>query len=80
MAQGIEASGFAEFDRLRDLFVRTRKVLNAVLVERDLPDGASEWLASESLAHVEEVEAGFRAWLRAGGSDLAELRQMILQG
>jgi hypothetical protein len=75
----LERSGFAEFDRLSDLFGRTRLLLDAVWTERDLPSGGSELLATEALPHVEEIEAGFRAWLRAGMADLAELRWLVRQ-
>jgi hypothetical protein len=72
-------SGFAEFDRLSDLFGRTRRLLEAALIDHDLPPGGTDLLATESLPHVEDIEAGFRAWLRAGMADLAELRWLVLQ-
>jgi hypothetical protein len=75
----LERSGFAEFDRLSDLFGRTRLLLDAVLTERDLPTGGTELLATEALPHVEDIEAGFRAWVRAGMADLAELRWLVRQ-
>jgi hypothetical protein len=79
MAYRLERSGFAEFDRLGELFRRTRHLLDAVLIERDLPDGGAELLATETLPHIEDVEAGFQAWLRAGMADLAELRALVVQ-
>ena len=75
----LERSGFAEFDRLSDLFGRTRLLLDAVVTERGLPSGATELLATEALPHIEDVEAGFRAWVRAGMADLAELRWLVRQ-
>jgi hypothetical protein len=75
----LERSGFAEFDRLSDLFRRTRLLLDAVVTDHDLPHGGSELLATETLPHIEEVEAGFKAWLRAGMADLAELRWLVRQ-
>jgi hypothetical protein len=79
MANRLEPSGFAEFDRLTDLFGRTRVLLGAVLVEQDVPSGGSELLATETLPHIEDVEAGLRAWLRVGMADLSELRWLVLQ-
>jgi hypothetical protein len=79
MANRLEPSGFAEFDRLLDLFGRTRVLLGAVLVEQDVPSGGSELLATETLPHIEDVEAGLRAWLRVGMADLSELRWLVLQ-
>ncbi len=80
MTQGLEPSGFAEFDRLGLVFRRTRALLDAQLATGDLPDGGTEVLATESLPHIEDVEAGFRIWLRAGGAALEELRQLVLRG
>jgi hypothetical protein len=79
MEYRLEPSGFAEFDRLTDLFGRTRVLLDAVLTEHDLPSGGSEVLAREALPHIEDVEAGLRAWLRVGMADLAELRWLVQQ-
>ena len=80
MANGLETSGFAEFDRFSVLFRRTRSLLDALLATGDLPDGGTEVLATETLPHIEDVEAGFRASLRASAADLDELRKLILQG
>ncbi len=80
MANELETSGFAEFDRFGLVFRRARALLDALLVTGDLPDGGTEVLATETLPHIEDVEAGFRAWLRAGGNDLAELRHLVLHG
>jgi hypothetical protein len=79
MANRLEPSGFAEFDRLTDLFGRTRVLLGAVLVEGDVPSSGSELLATETLPHIEDVEAGLRAWLRVGMADLSELRWLVMQ-
>lgn len=76
----IESSGFAEFDRLATLFRRTRRMLDAFLATGDLPDGGTDLLANEALPHVEDVEAGFRAWLRVSHAGLTELRTLVLQG
>ncbi len=80
MAHSIESSGFAEFDRLNALFGRTRALLEEALVTGGLPEEGSDVLANETLPHIEDVEAGFRAWLRAGEAGTAELRSLILQG
>src|SRR5918992_862076 len=74
------SSGFAEFDRLSALYRRTLSLLDALLATGDLPDGASDVLATETLPHIEDVEAGFREWLRASEGPLGELRQLVLQG
>jgi hypothetical protein len=73
----IEASGFSEFDRLAVLFRRTRELLDVATATGDLPDDATEVLATETLAHVEDIEQGFRVWLRAGTAELTELRALI---
>ncbi|HKY89070.1 MAG TPA: hypothetical protein VJ141_03755 [Candidatus Limnocylindrales bacterium] len=74
----MNGSGFAEFDRLTELFVRARDVLERVVREHDLPREASDFLAAAVLPHVELVEEGFRVSLRASGVDLAELRWFVL--
>ena len=74
----MSGSGFAEFDRLTDLFVRARDVLARVAGEHDLPRESSDFLAAAVLPHVELVEEGFRFSLRASGVDLAELRWFVL--
>jgi hypothetical protein len=73
----LEPSGFSEFDRLAVLFRRTRELLDVAATMGALPDEATEVLATETLAHVEDIEQGFRVWLRAGTADLAELRALI---
>lgn len=71
------ASGFGEFDRLALLYRRTRELLDTVTADGELPSGASEVLATETLPHVEDMEAGFQLWLRAGAASLQELRALI---
>jgi hypothetical protein len=73
----LEASGFSEFDRLAVLFRRTRELLDVATATGDLPYEATEMLATETLPHVEDIEQGFRVWLRAGSTELAELRALI---
>lgn len=72
-------SGFAEFDRLTAIFQRTRDLLDALTATGDLPDGGTDLLATQTLPHVEDMEAGFHIWLRAGASELAELRQLVMR-
>jgi hypothetical protein len=75
--KGFEASGFAEFDRMALIFRRTRELLDLVCATGDLPDDASEVLATQTLPHVDDIEEGFRVWLRAGTADLSELRALL---
>jgi hypothetical protein len=71
------ASGFGEFDRLALLYRRTLALLDRVSVTGELPADAPQLLADETLPHVEDMEHGFRLWLRASGADLAELRAVV---
>jgi hypothetical protein len=72
--------GFAEFDQLGELYRRTLALLDVAARRDDLPDGATELIANRALPHIEDVEAGFRAWLRTDDSNLQELRTLVLQG
>jgi hypothetical protein len=74
------ATAFEEFDRLAGLFGRTRAVLDEVLAGGRVSTGTSALLAVETLPHIEDVEAGFRARLRASDGSREELRALILQG
>lgn len=76
----IASSGFSDFDRLAVVFRRTLELLHALAATGDLPHGGSVVLATETLPHIEDMEAGFRANLRATGSDLEELRALVLLG
>ena len=75
--QQFSGSGFAEFDRMAALFRRTRELLDVVCATNELPDEATELIATETLPYVEDIEQGFRVWLRAGAADLGELRALI---
>jgi hypothetical protein len=75
--QSFEASGFAEFDRMAAIFRRTRELLDVVCAARELSPAATEVIATETLPHVEDIEQGFRVWLRAGAVDIAELRALV---
>jgi hypothetical protein len=71
------ASGFPEFDRLAVLYRRTLELLDLASTTGELPPAGAEVLAVETLPHVEDMEAGFRLWLRASEADLGELRAII---
>jgi hypothetical protein len=77
---GPESSGFAELDHLANLFRRTRSVFDTLLVTGELPVGGTDLLADEALPHIEDVEAGFRARLRAAEAEIEELRRIVLVG
>jgi hypothetical protein len=74
---GLEASGFAEFDRMAVVFRRTLQLLDLVTATGSLPDGATEVIANEALPHVEDIEQGFRVSLRASTAELADLRALV---
>lgn len=74
---GFEASGFLEFDRMTILFRRTRELLDMVIATGELPEGATDVLAHETLPHVEDIEEGFRVSLRASSAELPELRALL---
>ena len=76
---GFASFGFAELDGLADVFGRTRALMDALLTNGDLPRGGTDVLAQQTLPHLEDVEAGFRAGLRAAEVDIAELRELVLQ-
>jgi hypothetical protein len=80
MDEGSAGSGFADFDRMGLLFRETRSLLDAALTTGDLPDGAADVITRHTLPHIEDVEAGFRWWLRASEAALSELRMLVLQG
>jgi len=77
--QSFETSGFAEFDRLADLFRRTRALLDVVSATGSLPQDGADVLATQTLPHVEDMEEGFRIRLRASAGELSELRGLVLQ-
>jgi hypothetical protein len=76
---GLQPSGFGEFDRLALLFHNARSLLDTLLATGDLPMGGSDVLATETLPHIEDVEQGFRASLRAAEAGLAELQHLVRQ-
>jgi hypothetical protein len=75
--QSFAGSGFAEFDRMAALFRRTRELLDFVCAKHELPEEAAHVIATQTLPYVDDIEQGFRVWLRAGAADLAELRALV---
>ena len=71
------SSGFADFDRLALLYRRTRELLDEVSVTGGVPSDGSAMLATETLPHVEDMEAGFQIWLRTPHAQLEELRLLL---
>ena len=59
------------------VFVRTRQLLDVIWATNELPDSDTDVIANQALPHVEDIEEGFRVWLRAGAADLGELRELI---
>jgi len=71
------SSGFADFDRLAALYRRTRELLDEVAVTGEMPSDGSQMLATETLPHVEDMEAGFQISLRAPQARTDELRMLV---
>jgi hypothetical protein len=71
------SSGFGDFDRLALLYRRTRELLDEVSATGDVASGTTTVLATETLPHVEDMEAGFQIWLRATEAHLDELRMLV---
>lgn len=75
----IDRSGYFEFDHVLEVARRTRVLLDAIVVDGALPQGGAEVIEGETLPHLEDVQAGFRGWLRTEGISVAELRYLLLQ-
>jgi hypothetical protein len=73
----IGRSPFEEFDALAALFGRTRAALDQVLEQGRASGTGASLIADQTLPHVEGIEAGFRARLRASDIDLPELRGLM---
>ncbi|HEX8941347.1 MAG TPA: hypothetical protein VF763_14420 [Candidatus Limnocylindrales bacterium] len=76
----LDPSGFAEFDRLMELVGRTYAVLARAIGEGRVPTDAADYLATETLPHLERARAGLRGWLRSEMAGRAEQRFLVLQG
>jgi len=75
----IERTGFADVDRLIELVGRTRLLLDLLIGRGELPAGGADYLASETLPHLDHVHAGFLGSLRAEAAPEAELRHLVGQ-
>jgi len=75
----LEPTGFPQFDRLLAIVRGTRAVLDRVIGDGELPNGGADYLAAATLPHIEDVQDGFRTWLRADMAGAAELRYLISQ-
>jgi hypothetical protein len=71
------STGFGDFDRLALLYQRTREVLDEATATGEVPATGSTVLATETLPHVEDMEAGFQIRLRANEARLDELRMLV---
>jgi hypothetical protein len=73
----LDGSGFADFDRLLAIVRGTREVLDRVAGDGALPPGGADYLAEESLPHLDGIQAGFVGWLRSDAAGAAELRHLL---
>jgi hypothetical protein len=73
----IEQSGFSEFDGWRALARRTRELLDAAVLDRALPAGGADFIAAETLPHIEGIQNGFVGWLRSDAAGISELRYLL---
>jgi hypothetical protein len=73
----IEQSGFSEFDGWRALARRTRELLDAAVLDRALPAGGADFIAAETLPHIEGIQNGFLGWLRSDAAGISELRYLL---
>jgi hypothetical protein len=73
----IEQSGFSEFDGWRALARRTRELLDAAVLDRVLPAGGADFIAAETLPHIEGIQNGFVGWLRSDAAGISELRYLL---
>jgi hypothetical protein len=76
----IGTSAFEDFDALAALFGRTRLALDKALDHGHASRPDVSLITDETLPHVEGIEAGFRARLRAADTDLPELRGLVARG
>ena len=76
-AQSMDTWGPRDFDRLTELFRRTRLALDVLLRRSEVDEASLALLATEALAHVEDMEVGFRGWLRARQARPSEMRDLV---
>lgn len=76
----IDSAAFEDFDALALLFGRTRMALDQVLDHGHPNHLDVSLIADQTLPHIEGVEAGFRARLRANDVDMPELRGLVARG
>jgi hypothetical protein len=70
-------TGFGEFDRWLSLIRRTRELLDVAVDAGRLPNSGADYLADQTLPHVEGVQAGFLGSLRSDAAGLSELRYLL---
>jgi hypothetical protein len=75
----IARTGFADVDRLLELVARTRLLLDSLVGRGELPDAGADYLATETLPHLDHVHAGFLGSLRADAASADELRHLVGQ-
>lgn len=73
----IEQTGFGEFDRWLSLIRRTRELLDLAVEAGRLSHAGADYLADQTLPHVEGVQAGFLGSLRSDAAGLSELRYLL---
>lgn len=74
------ATPFEEFHALAVVFGRSRAALDEILEHGHADASTVAWLTDRTLPHIEGVEAGFRAQLRASDGDLPEMRGLVARG
>jgi hypothetical protein len=73
-------SAFEEFGRLEVIFTDAIHVLDELLRVGALEEEGRRLLAGETLPHIDQVEAGFKAALRSSSTSLDELRHLVAAG
>lgn len=72
-----EPDALSELIALQTLFERTRAALARALAGQEGKADDAEFLATETLTHLDRVHEGFRWSLRASGTAMAELRYLV---
>lgn len=74
----LTSDGFDDLIELRELFCRTRDWLHLYMESHgDLDADGTDFLASTTLTHIEDVQEGFRWSVRASQAGRDELRYLI---